>query len=97
MLKLKLIIKIKHINHPGTFRVKLCKLSNSSLIPTQDCFDENHLEVTPVTMDGSLPSPGVNNFQLDKYTVASNEYNATMKAIAETMPLKNPFVNQTIM
>ena len=48
-------------------------------------------------MDGSLPSPGVNNFQLDKYTVASNEYNATMKAIAETMPLKNPFVNQTIM
>ena len=81
----------KHIDHPATFRVKLCQLSSPTQKPTQECFDQHILKVIPVTLDGSVP-----NFQLDEYTVASSRYNATMQAIANTMPHRNPFVNQTI-
>ncbi len=62
------------------FKLKLCKLNSSTDIPTQACFDQNLLKITPVK-----PTVDANNksLSLDDYHIAvlldDIKYNSTFK------------------
>ena len=59
-----LIIKIT-ANHAGTFRIKLCPLQNPRQIATQQCKDQNVLEL----MNPVSSNPSKNVVLVDSFTV----------------------------
>jgi len=58
--------------HYGAFNVRICKLENPTDIPTQACFDQNLIKITPVNPIVNLANK---NIALDDYHFTTESFN----------------------